>query len=41
MANINKQSQVDLLSKSLTATQNFILVKFDKTNHQTLEKLRR
>lgn len=41
MVNINKQSQVDLLSKSLTVSSNFILVKFDKTNHQTLEKLRR
>lgn len=41
MVNQQKQSQVEILSKTLTASSNFILIKFDKTNHQTLEKLRK
>lgn len=41
MVSLQKQSQVDQLSKTLTASSNFILIKFDKTNHHSLEKLRK
>lgn len=41
MVNQLKLSQVDNLSKILTKSSNFIFVKFEKTNHQTLEKLRK
>ena len=41
MVNQQKQSQVDNLSQTLTKSSNFIFVKFEKTNHQTLEKLRK
>ncbi len=36
-----KYTQVDLLTENLTKNTSFVLVKFDKTTHQSLESLRR
>lgn len=41
MVNQQKQSQVQTLIKSLQSSNNFALVKFERTLHTTLETLRR
>lgn len=41
MANTAKQSVVDTLITHISSESNFVLVKFDKTKHKTLEALRR
>lgn len=41
MANTKKQSLVDEIQNTIQETKNFILVKFEKTKHTTLEELRR
>lgn len=41
MANTKKTSLVDSMISILEETSNFVLVKFHKTKHTTLEKLRR
>lgn len=41
MVNQQKQSQVQALIKSLQSSNNFALVKFERTLHTTLETLRR
>ena len=40
MASQNKQDQVDNLVELIKQTPNFALIKFDKTTHTSLEKLR-
>ena len=41
MVNTQKKSQVDLLNTLLKKNSNFLLVKVDKTTHQSLEGLRK
>jgi len=41
MVNQKKTSQLEELVKTLQSNSNFLLISFDKTTHQNLEKLRR
>lgn len=41
MVNQNKKTQVDSLVSSLQKSNNFVLIKIDRTSHQNLEALRR
>ena len=41
MANVKKQTEVQNLTGLLSETSNFALVKFEKTTHVSLEKLRK
>src|SRR3989344_2547351 len=41
MPSQKKKTYVEDLSTFLTTTKHFVLVKFDNTSHQTLEKLRK
>lgn len=41
MANLKKQTEVQSLTSLLSSSSNFALIKFDKTKHTALEKLRK